>query len=142
MPYRTRRSYNPNRALVAVKPPQTELSALADTIRYGGNPEHKSDPGDFGLTPPSAPRSDKTLCDSAGIRSRSEAQSILRSGVLKGLISRQTRGRFPQNVWAVTDDGTAFEAQLENQETGTYHGYPMPGDDEFRPAVVRAWSKT
>jgi hypothetical protein len=141
MPNRTRRSYNPKRALVAVKPPQTELIALADKIRYGGNPEHKSDPGDFGLTPPSAPRSDKTLCDTAGIRSKSEAWSILRSGVLKGLISKQTRGGFPQNVWAVTDDGTAFEARIENPETGSYHGYPLPADDPFRAAVLRAWSR-
>ena len=142
MPNRTRRSYNPNRALVTVKPQQAELIALADEVSYGGNPEHKSTPGHFGLTPPSAWRGDKTLCDPAGIQSPSEARSILRSGVLKGLISRQTRGRFPQNVWAVADDGTAFEAQLENQETGTYHGYPMPVDDEFRPAVLRAWSRT
>jgi hypothetical protein len=142
MPNRTRRSYNSNRALVAVKPPQAELNALADTVGYGGNPEHKSSAGDFGLTPPSAPRGDKTLCDRAGIRLKSEALSILRSGVRKGLISRQTRGRFPQNIWAVTDDGTAFEAQLENQETGSYHGYPMPGDDDFRATVVRAWSRT
>jgi hypothetical protein len=140
MPNRTRRRHNPNRALVAVKPPQTELIALADKIGYGGNPEHKSDPGDFGLTPPSAPRSDKTLCDTAGIRSRSEALSILRSGVLRGLISRQKRGGFPQNVWSVNVDGIVLEAQLENQEIGTYHGYPLQGDDPFRAAVLRAWS--
>lgn len=142
MPNRPRRSYNPKRVLVAVKPPQTVLIALADEVSYGGNPEHKSDPGDFGLTPPSAPRPDKTLCDTAGIRLRSEALSILRSGVLKGLISRQTPGgRFPRNVWAVTSDGTAFEARIENPEIGSYHGYPLPGDDPFRAEVLRAWSR-
>lgn len=144
MPNRTRNSYNPKRALVAVKPQQEELIALAESLRYGGNPEHKSDPGDFDLTPPSAPRSDKTLCDRAGIRLKSQALSILQSGVRKGLISRQARGtgRFPQNVWAVTDDGNAFEARIENEETGSYHGYPMPGDDPFRAAVIQAWSRT
>jgi len=142
MPNRPRRSHNPKRALVAAKPQQEELIALAESVSYAGNPEHKSHPGDFGLTPPSAPRGDKTLCDRAGIRLRSVALSILRSGVPKGLISKQKRGRFPQNVWAVTDDGTAFEAQLENPETGSYHGYPMPGDDDFRRAIVQAWSKT
>ena len=142
MPNRTRRSYNPKRALVAVKPPQAELIALANSVRYAGNPAHKSSPGDFGLPPPSAPRGDKTLCDMAGIRSRSEALSLLRDGVRKGLVSQQTRGRFPQNVWSVANDGTAFEAQLENHEAGSYHGYPMPSDDEFRDAVVRAWSLT
>jgi hypothetical protein len=144
MPNRTRRSFNPKRALVAVKPQHAELIALADKVTYGGNPEHKSSPGDFGLTPPSAPRGDKTLCDKAGIRSKAEALTILRSGVRKGLISRQIRGRdrFPQNIWAVSDDGIAFEAQLENPETGSYHGYPMPGNDDFRTAIVQAWSTT
>jgi hypothetical protein len=141
MPNRTRRSYNPKRALT-VKLPQAELIALANEIAYGGNPEHKRDPGDFGLTPPSTPRGDKTICDEAGIRLRSEALSILRSGVLKGLISRQKSGRFPQNVWAVTGDGSVFEARIENPETGTYHGYPIPGDDPFRDVVFRAWSRT
>ena len=40
---------------------------LAGQVRYGGNPEHKKNPGDFGLTPPSSPRSAKSLCDSVSI---------------------------------------------------------------------------
>lgn len=80
MPNRPRRSHNPKRALVAAKPQQEELIALAESVSYAGNPEHKSHPGDFGLMPPSAPRGDKTLCDRAGIRLRSVALSILRSG--------------------------------------------------------------
>jgi hypothetical protein len=120
-------------------PKQAELTAMASRISYSGNPEHKRNAGDFALTPPSAPRADKTLCDLAGIRSRSDALSALRSGVLRGLISDQKRGAFPQNIWAVTSDGIALEAQLDNQETGTYHGYPMPEADPFREVVLRAW---
>lgn len=139
MPNRTRRSYNPKRALVANKPDQAELTAMASKVTYSGNPEHKSNPGDFALIPPSAPRADKTLCDQAGIRSKSEALKVLRGGVLDGLISDQRRGRFPQNIWAVTSEGIPFEAQLDNQETGSYHGYPMPEADPFRDLVLRAW---
>ena len=29
-------------------------SELAEKVSYGGNPEHKMNPGDFGLTPPAA----------------------------------------------------------------------------------------
>lgn len=139
MPNRTRKSYNPKRALVAAKPEETELAALATKVQYSGNPEHKRNPGDFGLTPPSAPRADKTLCDMAGIQSRVDALSALRRGVLKGLISIQRRGVFPQNIWAVTSDRTVFEAQLDNQEIGTYHGYPMPEADPLREVILQAW---
>lgn len=138
MPNRIRRSYNPKRALVAEKPEAAELAVLARKVRYTGNPEHKRNPGDFGLTPPSAPRADKTLCDMAGIRSRADALAILRRGVLEGLISDQKRGAFPQNIWAVDDDGTMFEAQLDNQEAGTYHGYPIPEADPLRQVILQA----
>jgi hypothetical protein len=139
MPNKPRRSNNPKRKLVVPKPDQAELAALAQRVHYGGNPEHKRHSGDFELTPPSAPRSDKTLCDGAGIRSKSDALSALRRGVKKGLVSRQMRGAFPQNVWSVAD-GVSFEAQLENQEAGTYHGYPLPEADPFSEAVKEAWN--
>jgi len=139
MPNRPRTSYNPKRKLVAARPAQEELVAMAEQVHYSGNPEHKRNPGDFALTPPSAPRADKTLCDLAGIRSKSQALSLLRAGVLKGLISDQKRGAFPQNIWSVTDDGIPLEAQLDNQEAGTYHGYPLPEADDFREIVLQAW---
>jgi hypothetical protein len=53
------------------------LSALAKVVTYGGNPEHKRNPGDFGLTPPSDPRRAKSLCDAANIFSRTVAHSLL-----------------------------------------------------------------
>ncbi len=117
-----------------------ELARLAGSVKYGGNPEHKSNPGDFQLYPPAQPRADKTLCDRVGIFKRSEAIRLLREGVGKGLISEQTRGGFPQNIWSVTDDGTPLEAQLENQTRGVYHGYPMPMNDDFRDEVPKRWN--
>ena len=118
-------------------------SDLANQVRYGGNPEHKKNPGDFGLKPPSAPRSGKSLCDAVNIFSRKAALELLKSGLRKGLISDcfSFNGRWPQNIWSVTDQGYPLEAQLENQETGTYHGYPMPESDPMAAEIVKIWNK-
>lgn len=53
---------------------------------------------------------------------------------------RQVQG-WPQNVWAVGDDGEVFEAQLENAVQGIYHGYPIPVDDDFRERVLNEWTQ-
>ena len=57
------------------------------------------------------------------------------------MISRPSGERWPQNVWAVSEDGQLFEAQLENPASGVYHGYPMPQDDDFRDIVLAEWQK-
>ena len=115
------------------------MNELASRVRYGGNPEHKKNPGDFGLTPPVSPRPDKTLCDATGIFERNVAEELLKSGIRKGLVSVQKRGEFPQNVWAVTDKGLPVEAQLENAFKGTYHGYPVAPTDPFREQILDVW---
>ncbi len=107
-------------------------------LRYGGNPEHKRNPGDFGLTPPNHPRPGKTLCDQVKIFTRSEAVKLLRAGFSRGLFSVQERNGWPQNVWSVTNEGEPLEAQLEGD--GVYHGYPMPEADPFREEVVQRWN--
>lgn len=117
-------------------------SELAEKIRYGGNPEHKKDPGDFGLDPPAGPRPGKSLCDNVGIFSRQAALEHLRYGLRNGLISERFNGNWPQNIWSVTENGRPLEAQLENSETGTYHGYPMPESDPMADKIVKEWKKT
>jgi hypothetical protein len=67
---------------------------------------------------------------------------LLRKGVRKGLISEQTRGEYPQNVWSVTRGGQALEAQLDNADQGIYHGYPMPDTDPMRDGVLKIWMNT
>ena len=69
--------------------------------------------------------------------------ALLKAGACAGLISQQTGagGHWPQNIWTVTDDGLALEAQLENPEQGVYHGYPMPTEDPFREHVLRYWRR-
>jgi hypothetical protein len=139
-----RTTFNPKRRLAPLPESSKvtgELEHIADTVRYGGNPEHKFNPGDFGLTPPSDPRPGKTLCDIAGILSKDMALDLLKNGIKKGLVSVQERNGFPQNVWAVTEDDIALEAQLENAETGQYHGYPMLPADPLREQVVERWGR-
>ena len=114
-------------------------SILAEQIRYGGNPEHKKNPGDFGLVPPSGRRAGKSLCDAVNITSVADALECLKLGLRKGLISERSEGQWPKNIWAVTKDGHPVEAQLENKETGTYHGYPMPGSDPLAAEVIKRW---
>lgn len=134
--------FNPKRKLLSSVEAEvrvTELRALAGRARYGGNPEHKKNPGDFGLVPPSDPRQGKSLCDVAKIFNRNKAEELLRAGLLKGLVSDRMVGDWPKNVWAVTEDGFAMEAQLENPDLGTYHGYPMPDTDPLSAEVIRRW---
>jgi hypothetical protein len=134
---RKRRSFNPKRQLAQALP--ADLRSLANSVRYGGSPEHKRAHGDFGLIPPAAPRADKTLCDGAGVLRRAEAEALLRKGIERGFISKQQRGRFPQNVWAVTEQDVPLEAQLDNMGQGNYHGYPMPDTDPLREEVLSRW---
>ena len=142
---RPRRIPNPKRRLRPM--PQGEeaiayLKQLATKITYGGNPEHKRNPGDFGLQPPSQPRQGKTLCDEAEIFTRRDAQSLLREGARRGLVSVQERDGWPQNVWAMAANGVAVEAMLENSLTGQYHGYPMLDNDPLADEVRERWSNS
>lgn len=114
---------------------------IVDQLRYGGNPEHKKNPGDFGLTPPSNPRPGKSLCDVVGIFSREVALEHLRAGLLRGLVSERSNGEWPQNIWSVTENGHPLEAQLENPATGAYHGYPMPSSDPLAAEVITQWNR-
>lgn len=134
--------FNPKRRIKVLELGDVEIFAgLAKTVRYGGNPEHKKNPGDFGLTPPSDPRLGKSLCDDAGIFTRRAAVQLLKRGLKEGLVSTRFDGGWPQNIWSVTDTGRAMEAQLENSVRGTYHGYPMPENDPLASDVLRKWGR-
>ena len=142
---RYRDSFNPKRQIRECDAGDVPfLMDLLSKVRYGGNPQHKKNPGDFGLTPPSQPRSLKSLCDSAFVFRRSEALNLLREGVARGMISVQTNEYgFPQNIWAVKSlpDGTEIplEAQIENPMVGSYHGYPLLPSDTMSGIVLSKW---
>lgn len=136
-----RKGYNPKRRIASIESlALLDYADLAGRAAYGGNPEHKKAPGDFGLIPPVNPRPGKTLCDAAGPIAKPDAEQLLRSGFAKSMLSEQWRSGWPKNVWAVRE-GEAFEAQLENSDQGVYHGYPMPLDDDFRKTVLITWAR-
>jgi hypothetical protein len=118
-----------------------KLKKLANKVQYGGNPEHKKNPGDFKLTPPCQPRSAKSLCDAVKIFTRRESLRLLRKGLRKGLISDRYKGDWPKNVWAVTEDGYPMESQLEDHIIGRYHGYPIPKSDPLGFEILKVWKE-
>ena len=131
---------NPKRRLHP-GPRELDLLTLASRATYGGNPQHKRNPGEFGLNPPADPRQEKTLCDPSGILTREAAARLLRDGIRRGLVSAQIRNGWPQNVWAVMENGMVFEAMLENETTGAYHGYPILQGDPLRDDILEAWKQ-
>lgn len=136
------KGYNPKRKIaVNGSVPPSRLRELAQKSSYGGNPEHKRSPGDYGLTPPASPRPGKTLCDGERQILKEEAEAFLRGGLGRGMMSPCAVGSWPHNVWAVSEAGEAFEFQLENPALGVYDGYPMPKNDDFRAAVEAEWMK-
>ncbi len=135
--------YNPKRK--PAPPPQTqqrrdELCELARRVQYDGNPEHKRNPGDFGLTPPSCPKRDKSLCDAVNIFQKSVAENLLKEGLQRGLVSTATDNGWPQNVWVLTPNGEPLEAQLGNKIQGIYHGYPLLENDALHDFIVEIWN--
>ncbi len=113
-----------------------------DEARYEGSPLHKRNPGDFGLTPPAAPRPDKTLCDEAGITSRALARDLFARGIERGLVSdATTHGGFPKQIWVVDAEGRVFEAMYGGSRDGCYHGYPIRHSDPLFKAVREAWEQ-
>jgi hypothetical protein len=135
-----RQRFNRKRRVMDSPPPEEARNKLANRVAYVGHPHHKSEPGDFKLSPPAQPRPDKTLCDGAGIRSRAKAKRWLLEGIRRGLISDYTRSGFPRNVWSVTDQGIVLEARGDDK--GNYHGYPLFEPDPFREVVLQRWKRT
>ena len=57
------------------------------------------------------------------------------------MVSVQQRGGWPRNVWAVDANGIAYEAQLSNQDSGQYHGYPMMAAAASTQHVLSEWRR-
>lgn len=125
----------------------TSLSAdeqrlLRERTAYQGSPHHKRNPGNFGLTPPAAPRLDKTLCDEAGVFQRSVAEDLFSKAIARGLVSEATvKEGFPKQLWVVDDQGQVFEAMYGGSAPGRYHGYPIRRTDPLFEEVRKAWGR-
>ncbi len=113
---------------------------LGEQARYVGNPLHKKSPADFGLTPPSAARQEKTLCDMLPQftvqGAKACAQKLLRNAFNVGLLSEQMDGKWPKNIWAI-EDGIVLEAMLDDSNKGTYHWYPLQQSDPMNTLIKK-----
>ena len=118
-----------------------ELARMETMAMYRPSPYHKSDSSAAGLQSAPTPRPDKTICDRPTSGSARNAVELLKSGFRRGMVSERRRGDWPQNVWAVDEEGVVYEAQLGNLETGEYHGYPMKQDDSFAGFIRDEWKR-
>ena len=119
-----------------------ERAHLTANATYEGNPVHKRNPGDFGLTPPAAPRQDKTLCDEAGVFEKATAKELLAKAISMGIVSEpEGSPGFPKELWAVDAEGRLFEAMYGGSKVGCYHGYPIRRNDPFFDELVSEWNK-
>ena len=118
-----------------------ELTRMETMATYRPSPYHKSGLSAAGLQTAPAPRPDKTICDGPTSGSGRNAAELLKSGFRRGMVGEQRRGDWPQNVWAVDEEGVVYEGQLGNLETGEYHGYPMKQDDSFASFIRDEWKK-
>ena len=62
---------------------------------------------------------------------------LLREGLRRGAVSEKFVGKWPKQVWAISDSGDVLEAQRD--EDGSYHGYPLAFGDAFRDDVIDFW---
>ena len=115
-----------------------EKEFLKCRAAYEGSPHHKRNPGDFRLTPPSAPRLDKTLCDEAGIFKIAKASELFSTAIDHGLITDAEVGGFPKQMWVVFE-GQVFEAILGGSAEGRYLGYPIRKSDPLHELITNAW---
>lgn len=121
---------------------ESERAFLRDRAAYEGSPYHKKNPGDFGLTPPAAPRPDKTLCDEAGVLRKEVSERLFQKAIDGGLVSETVANeQFPKQLWVVDEEGAVFEAMYGGSRTGHYHGYPIRRSDPFFQKITKAWSE-
>lgn len=139
----SKRSGNrPDRRLAphgSISPP--ELERLVSQARYGGSALHKLAPGDYGFSPPRNPRPSKSVCDDLRPLLLAEARQLLRSGILKGMVSPFPPGGQPKYVWAVDDAGEVYEAKCNTEQADPYHGYRLGQDEnKMRDYILKEWS--
>jgi len=128
------------RRIRATRLTEAERQAMRTGAAYEGSAHHKRNRGDFGLTPPAAPRPDKTLCDEAGILERDVARRLFERAIDRGLVSEPTATNgMPKQLWVVDEQGRVFEAMYGGSVAGRYHGYPIRRADPLFGKITRAW---
>jgi hypothetical protein len=79
------------------------------------------------------------VCGGLLLIKRAEALDLLREGCRKGLIDRNLEDGWPKRIWAV-HQGVVLEAQHDKSPPGSYHGYPLQADDNFKRYVLNRWN--
>lgn len=132
---------NPKRRIVdSVLVTEEQVSRLLDQARYVGSGHHKRNPADYGFDRTN-PRPTKSLCDANRVIALYEAQSLLKAGILKRMISEPVENGLPKYIWSVSASGEAFEAKTHPNTPGMYHGYPLEADDDMQRLVLRVWNE-
>lgn len=132
---------NPKRRIVDpqdVTPDQ--VNKLLEEARYVGSGHHKRNPADYGFDRTN-PRPTKSLCDAGRVVTLEEAKSLLKSGILKKMISSPAEDGLPKYIWSVSETGEPFESKTHPGNSGDYHGYPLEVEDDMRERVLKSWSE-
>ena len=135
-----RNGNNPKRRLARLQDIDPCVVARLAYARYTGSPHHKRSSAGYGFQPLASPRPNKSLCDGRRSVPLTEAATLFREGVRRGMVSTYLDGDLPKYVWAVDDDGRVFEAKI-SRGTQDYHGYELGCDeDRLRQHIEREWS--
>jgi hypothetical protein len=133
---------DPKRRIAAVdRLTLDQRKELAGRAVYTGSGYHKRFPAvyDFGST--GTPRPTKSVCDGIRVVPKEEAQQLLASGIMKGMISEPPEQGLPTHVWSVDGQGEAYEAKTHLNNRGQYHGYRLEESDPMRDEVLRTWKQ-
>ena len=130
----------PNRRIAPAGTISNEIVSNLNGARYVGDPQHKRRPADYGFHPPVSPSPTKSLCDDRRPVTRQEANRLFRAGIRLGMVSASLSNGLPKFIWAVDDDGEAYEAMLGG-DGPNYHGYRLKHDAANRAAVIAEWNK-
>ena len=132
---------NPKRRVVAVDMSTQQIRLqLEQRVRYVGSGHHKRNPADYGFERTN-PRPTKSLCDMERIIHLPEATSLLLIGIKLGMFSELQNDGYPKFIWAVSEDGSTFEAKTDVHGTGEYHGYPLSSSDPMHHYIKKVWEE-
>ena len=119
---------------------ERQLKALASKASYVGSGHHKRNPADYRLDRTN-PRPTKSLCDLTKIVTLRKAQRLLATGIKAGMVSELLEEGFPKYIWAVDENDAVYEAKTDTRTPGTYHGYPLEAEDDFRAYILAEWKR-
>lgn len=68
----------------------------------------------------------------------SRMPSLLRRGILAGLVGANSIQEDPTILWTIDDDGWIYESRITVPGRAEYHGYPvLRGEAIARPIIAR-----